>query len=105
MTDEPVDLDQRRGMAAQKATELRRQQLENFQAQQAALSRRQRELETLLQSEPAASWPEAAAKAQYLIQLLADAPEGQDPRRQSLIAQTLEDLDRLCKQAEQSGDV
>jgi hypothetical protein len=60
--DDPVDLDEHRGMAAQKATEIRRQSLREFQADQAALLRRQEELEKLLLAAPAETWPEAAAK-------------------------------------------
>jgi hypothetical protein len=101
MTDNPVDLDQHRGMDAQKATELRRQHLHEFQADQAALKRRQEELEKLLLAAPAETWPEAAAKAQYLIQLFAATPEAQDPRRKELIAHALEDLTRLCDHAKE----
>ncbi len=96
MTDDPVDLDERRGMAAQKATEIRRQSLHEFQADQVALRRRQEELEKLLLAAPAETWPEAAAKAQYLIQLFAATPEAHDPRRKKLVADTLDDLTRLC---------
>lgn len=99
MTDEPVDLDDHRGMAAQKATELRRQHVLDFQADQTALRLRQEELERMLMSAPAETWPEAAAKAQYLIQLFAVTPEAQDARRKTLIAQTLDDLGRLCARA------
>ena len=101
MTDNPVDLDEHRGMAAQKATELRRRQLLDFHAQQEALRRRQEELEKQLLAAPAENWPEAAAKAQYLIRLLAGTPEGQDPRRRELIAHALEDLARLCAREEE----
>ena len=97
MTDDPVDLDERRGMAAQKATDIRRQRLHEFQADQAALRRRQEELEKLLLAAPAETWLEAAAKAQYLIHLFADTPQAQDPRRKELIAHALEDLTRLCE--------
>lgn len=99
MTDNPVDLDQHRGMAAQKATETRRQHLQEFQADQAALHRRQEELEKLLLAAPAETWSEAAAKAQYLIQLFAATPEAQDARRKKLIAHTLDDLARLSDRA------
>ena len=61
MTDDPVDLDKRRGRAAQKETEIRRQSLQKFQADQAALRRSQEELEQLLLAAPAETWPEAAA--------------------------------------------
>jgi hypothetical protein len=97
MMDDPVDLDDRRGMAAQKATEIRRQRLLEFQADQAALRRRQEELEKLLLAAPAETWSEAAAKAQYLIQLFAATPEARDPRRKELIAHALDDLTRLCE--------
>lgn len=102
MTDDPVDLDERRGMAAQQATEMRRQRLHEFQADQAALRRRQEELERLLLAAPAETWPEAAAKAQYLIQLFAATAEAQDPRRKELIAHALDDLARLCDRAKES---
>jgi hypothetical protein len=96
MADDPVDLDEHRGMAAQKATDIRRQRLHEFQADQAALRRSQEELEKLLLAAPAETWPEAAAKAQYLIQLFAATPEARDPRRKDLIAHALDDLTRLC---------
>jgi hypothetical protein len=48
MTDEPVDLDEHRGMAAQKATEIRRERLYRFEQDQADLRRQQEELEVLL---------------------------------------------------------
>jgi hypothetical protein len=95
MTDDPVDLDAHHGMASLKATEDRREKLYQFQADQRALRDRQEELEKLLAA-PAETWPEAAAKAQYLIRLFADTPEAQEPRRRKLISHTLEDLNRLC---------
>lgn len=99
MTTDPVELDGHRGMAAQKATEVRRQQVHEFQAARDALRQRQEELETLLLAAPAETWPEAAAKARYLITLFADTTEAQDPRRRKLIAHALEDLTRLCDRA------
>lgn len=95
MTDEPVELDEHRGMMAQKSTEIRRR-LHEVQADQAALRKRQAEFEALLLAAPAKDWPEAAAKAHYLIQLFAATAEAQDPRRRDLIAHTLADLSRLC---------
>ncbi|MGF1593329.1 MAG: hypothetical protein ACFCUW_08630 [Kiloniellaceae bacterium] len=103
MTDEPVELDEHRGMAAQKATALRREQIQRFQEDQAALRLRQEELEKLLLAAPAETWPEAAAKAQYLIQLFASTPEAQDPRRKELIAHAMEDLTRLCERTKESS--
>ena len=94
MTDDPVELDAHRGMTAQRETEIRRS-LHEVQADQAALRERQEELETLLLSAPATTWPEAAAKARYLIELFAATPDARDPRRQALIKNVLEDFRTL----------
>jgi hypothetical protein len=94
MTEPPVDLDEHRGMGAQKETEIRRL-LHEVQADQANLRIRQEELEGFMVAAAAMTWPEAAAKARYLIQLYAATPDAQDPRRQKLIAGVLADLARL----------
>ena len=94
MNDETVDLDQHRGMAAQKATELRRL-LRDVKANEEALRLRQEELEYHLLAAPAANWREAADKARYLLNLFATSQGAQDPRRQKLIAAVLADFDRL----------
>jgi hypothetical protein len=96
MTDKPVDLDEHRGMAAQKETEIRRL-LHEVQADQTALRIRQEKLESFMAAAAATTWPEAAAKARYLIQLYATTPDAQDPRRQKLIAGVLADLARLSE--------
>ncbi|HWE21602.1 MAG TPA: hypothetical protein VG758_31235, partial [Hyphomicrobiaceae bacterium] len=70
MTDRPISLDHHRGMAAQKATELRRLVAE-VEANEKSLRDRQEELEKQLVATPAATWPEAAEKARYLLGLLA----------------------------------
>jgi hypothetical protein len=70
MTDKPIVLDEHRGMAARTATEIRRAS-HAVEADQAALRRRQAELETFLVAAPAAGWPEAAEKARYLLKLFA----------------------------------
>jgi hypothetical protein len=94
MTDKTIELDQHRGMAAQKATELRRL-LADVEANQRALHLRQEELESHLLASPAANWHEAAEKACYLLNLFASSPTSQDPRRQKLIAAVLADFKRL----------
>lgn len=96
MNDRPVDLDEHRGMAGKKATRDRRKKLTRSQDDQAALLLRQAELENFLLAQSAETWSEAAAKARYLIQLFADTPEAQAPRRKLIITTTLEDLERLC---------
>jgi hypothetical protein len=97
VNDEPVDLDGRRSTAGRMATNMRRHSLKEFEAAQESLRRRQEELETQLLAEPAETWPEAAAKAQYLIRLYAQTTEGQDSRRQKLIERALGDLARLME--------
>jgi hypothetical protein len=91
----PVVLDERRGMMAQKATEVRRH-LAAFQTEQAALRRRQAELEKHFLAAPATTWEDAAEKARYLIALFAATSEGRDPRRQKIIASVLDDFARLA---------
>ncbi len=94
MGDDAVVLDEHRGMVAQKATELRRH-LAAIEADQAALRQRQDELEKFLLAEPSTTWEDAAEKARYLIGLFAATSEGQDPRRQRIIAAVLDDFRRL----------
>ena len=94
MTDRTIDLDLHRGMAAQKATELRRL-LADVETDQNALRVRQEELETHLLASPAANWHEAAEKARYLLNLFSASLTSQDPRRQKLIATVLADFKRL----------
>jgi hypothetical protein len=98
MTDKTIELDQHRGMAAQKATEIRRL-LSEVEVNEAALRARQDELETHLLAAPASSWAEAAEKARYLLGLFAATPAAQDPRRKTLIAAVIEDFARLSREA------
>jgi hypothetical protein len=101
MTDRPITLDRHRGMAAQKATEVRRL-LAEVEANEKSLRDRQEELEIQLVAAPAATWPEAAEKARYLLGLFASTTTAQDPRRKMLIANVLEDFVRLS--ATKSGE-
>jgi hypothetical protein len=94
MTDETIDLDQRRGMAAQKATDLRRL-LANVEANEKELRLRQDELESHLIAAPAANWHDASERARYLLNLFAATQTAQDPRRQKLIAAVIADFKRL----------
>jgi hypothetical protein len=96
MTEKTVALDEHRGMAAQKATELRRL-LAAVAADEQAFRQRQVELESQLLAAPASTWPEAADKVRYLLGLFAATATGRDPRRRKLIANVLEDFDRLSE--------
>jgi hypothetical protein len=102
MTDKTIKLDQHRGMSAQKATDLRRL-LSGVEADEKALHSRQEALEKQLISEPATTWEEAAGKARYLLGLFASTPAAQDPRRKKLIANVLEDFERLSGSDKETG--
>jgi len=97
MTEKTIELDQHRGMAAQKATTLRRL-LADVEANEKALRDRQEELESHLLAAPAANWHEAAEKARYLLNLFAATLTSEDPRRQKLIVAVLADFDRLSNE-------
>ena len=94
MNDTPIELDLRRGMAAQKETEERRT-LSGVRADQAELELRQRAFEESLEANPARTQQEAAAKAIYLLKLYGATQEGQTPLRARLIARSVEELNRL----------
>jgi hypothetical protein len=94
MTDKPVDLDGHRGMAAQKATDLRRL-LAEVAANEQALRAAQDDLEARLVAAPASNWQEATDKARYLLTPFSGTLAAQDPRRQKLIAAVLADFERL----------
>ena len=94
MTDRPIELDSHRGMAAQKATELRRL-LSEVAEDRARLKARQDELEKALVAAPAETWADAVEKARYLLSLFAATAEAEDPRRKTLIKHLLEDFERL----------
>jgi NADH:ubiquinone oxidoreductase subunit D len=95
MTDKTIDLDKHRGMAAQKATDIRRM-LAEVEANEKSLRERQEELEIQLLSAPAGNWHEAAEKARYLLNLFLATAGAQDPRRQKLVAAVLADFKRLA---------
>jgi hypothetical protein len=98
MSDRTIDLDQHRGMAAQKATDQRRL-LAEVEANEHSLRVQRDELETQLLAAPSADWQEAAVKARYLLNLFVASPLAQDPRRQRLVAAVLADFDRLAGKA------
>jgi hypothetical protein len=99
MTDETIKLDIHRGMAAQKATDIRRLVAE-VEANERSLRQRQDELELQLVAAPALTWEDAAGKARYLLSIFATTPAAQDPRRQRLIADLLADFIRLSAKNE-----
>lgn len=98
MVDHPSNLDAHRGMAAQKATDLRRLRAE-VAADQEALRARQTALEDMLAAAPATDWPEAVEKARYLLGLFAQSADATDPRRRKLIDQVMADFEHLLDRA------
>jgi hypothetical protein len=96
VTDTPVDLDKHRGMAAQKATDLRRL-LSEVETNAQELRRRQNDLEVQLAAAPAATWAEAAEKARYLLRLFVASLPTEDTQRRRLIDAVLDDLERLAR--------
>lgn len=98
MTDDPpFELDLRRSKEGKRAADIRRQEIAEFEAAQATLRSRQKELETQLFADPSANWREAAEKAQYLIRRYGETAEASDAKRQELIRRTLGDLTRLAE--------
>lgn len=98
MSDEPLDLDKHRGMAAQKATDLRRI-LADVENNAKDLRERQGILEDQLLSVPAASWPEAAAKARYVLNLYAAGLAPVDTHHRDLVTAILADFARLSNES------
>jgi hypothetical protein len=96
MGDEPLDVDSHRGMAAQKATDIR-SALAEVETHARELRERRAAVEDHLLSAPAASWPEAADKARYVLKLYAAALPPEDTRH-DLVAAILEDFARLTEQ-------
>lgn len=95
---EPFDLDKHRGMAAQKATNIRRI-LADVESHAKELRDRQRVLEDELLSLPATSWPDAAAKARYVLNLYAAGLGPDDTRHRDLVAAVIADFARLSDES------
>lgn len=98
MNDEPLDLDKHRGMAEQKATDIRRILLE-IENNAKDLRDRQAILENQLLSVPAASWPEAAAKARYVLNLYAAGLTAADTHHRDLVAAVLADFAQFSNES------
>jgi hypothetical protein len=98
VTDRPLDLDSHRGMAAQKATDIRRV-LADVESNARDLRDRQAAVEGQLLSAPAASWLEAAAKARYVLTSYAAGLPAHDTHHRDLVAAVLADFDRLSSES------
>jgi hypothetical protein len=98
LVSEPLDLDKHRGMAAQKATNIRRV-LAAAEENARELRDRQHTLENELLSSPASSWQEAAAKARYVLNLYAAGLAPEDRHHRDLVAAVLADFARLSDES------
>jgi len=92
MSEPPIDLDKHRGMAAQKATDIRRVLAE---ADAKLLRDKQSVVEIQLLAVPATSLPEAVAKARYVLNLYSAGLPPTDTDHRDLVAAVLADLTRL----------
>ena len=94
MDESPIDLDKHRGMAAQKATDIRRV-VADVEAKANLLRSQQGAAEIQLMAAPASCWPEAAAKARYVLNLYAAGLAAADTHHRDLVAAVLADFARL----------
>jgi hypothetical protein len=95
VTEVPIDLDRHRGMAAQKATDIRRV-LADVEANARLLRDKQGVVEIQLLAVPAASWSEAVAKARYVLNLYSASLAASDTHHRDLVSAVLADLTRLA---------
>jgi hypothetical protein len=94
VTETPIELDKHRGMAAQKATDIRRV-IAEVEVNAKLLRDKQGVVEFQILTAPAASWPEAVAKARYLLNLYSASLAPNDTHHRDLVAAVLADLTRL----------
>jgi len=94
VTEIPIDLDKHRGMAAQKATDIRRV-IADVEANAKLLRDKQGVVEIEILAAPAASWSEAVAKARYVLNLYSAGLAPTDTHHRDLVAAVLADLTRL----------
>lgn len=84
-------------MAAQRATDLRRV-LADVEANAKELREQKLQIEAQLVAMPSASWPEAAAKARYVLTLYAATLGDADSQHRKLIEAVLDDFVRLSSE-------
>ena len=101
MMDDPVNLDGRRSLESQMATDFRRHAAECRITDQTVRQQHDAELHRQMLVGPADGWAGAARKAQFLIRRYARTPEAQDARVRKLIRRALSDLARLVESEDQ----
>jgi hypothetical protein len=95
VSEDPIELDKHRGMAAQKATDIRRVVTE-IEANAKLLRDRQGAVEMQILAVPATLVSEAVAKARYVLNLYAAGLAPTDAHHRDLVAAVLADLTRLA---------
>jgi hypothetical protein len=95
VSETPIHLDKHRGMAAQKATDIRRV-IAEVEANARLLRDKQGDVEIQLLAVPAETWPEAVAKARYVLNLYSASLAPSDTHHRDLVAAVLADLTRLA---------
>jgi hypothetical protein len=95
--NDPEDLDRHRSRAGRRKgyREIRRHRLHAFQADKAIPRRRQEDLKFRLLGATSATWPDAVAMANYLIDLITATPRTRDIRRGEFATHRLDNLTRL----------
>ena len=98
MSESPIEFDKHRGKAARKATDIHRG-LAHIDANTKRLRDMQRVVEIQILAAPATSWPEAVAKALYVLNLYSAGLAPTDTRHHDLVAAVLADLTRLLEES------
>lgn len=100
MTDDPIDLDGRRSVAGQRASELRRRPANSPPPLTLPQQPHLESLENQMLAEPARTWADVLNKWRFLLDRYAATPEAGDERIQKLIKRALGDMERLKKREE-----
>src|SRR3974390_3160380 len=99
MRETPIDLDKHRGMAEQKATDIRRV-IAEVEANAKLLRDEQGVVEIQLLTVPPETWPEAVAKVRYVLNLYSASLAPSDTHHRDLVTAVLADLTRLARVVE-----
>jgi hypothetical protein len=100
MTDDPIDLDCRRSVAGQRASQMRRRPANSRPPLAIRSPLQLANLDDQMLAEPARTWVEVMKKWRFLLDLYAATPEAKDRRIEKLIQRAIGDMDRLRKREE-----
>lgn len=108
LADDPKAPDRRRGRIARRKgyreiRQHRQHRLHALQADETILRRRQEELKFRLLGATSATWPDAVAMANYLIDIFAATPRTRTLRRGEFTVHTQDDLTRLGDQTKEQS--